>query len=94
MEVPLRKLVVRPGRLTRAPSSAAIHKAKTHLEKTIDDVTGAHIDPKLIQEARQEEMQGFREHKVYHHVAREVAVNDPEGKFIAITTSPLQHHHL
>ena len=50
----------------------------------VDDVSGKEIDPKLIAEARQEEMDGFKKHHVYHYVARAKAVTDPEGKFIGV----------
>ena len=46
----------------------------------IDDVSGEPIDPSLIVKARQEEMCGFKERGVYHHVQRGVAEADPEGK--------------
>ena len=48
----------------------------------IDDVSGEPLDPSLIRKARQEEMRGFGERQVYHHVLRSFAQADPEGKFI------------
>ena len=50
----------------------------------IDDVSGEPLDPSLIRKARQEEMRGFGERQVYHHVLRSVAQADPEGKFIGV----------
>ena len=50
----------------------------------IDDVSGEPLDPSLIKKARQEEMRGFGERQVYHHVLRSVAQADPEGKFIGV----------
>ena len=50
----------------------------------IDDVSGEPLDPSLIRKARQEEMRGFEERKVFHHVLRSVARADPEGKFIGV----------
>ena len=50
----------------------------------VDDVSGEPIDPSLIVKARQEEMRGFTERGVYHHVPRRVAEADPEGKFIGV----------
>ena len=35
---------------------------------SIDDVNGEVLDPSFIRKARQEEMLGFEERKVYHHV--------------------------
>ena len=50
----------------------------------IDDVSGEPLDPTLIRKARQEEMRGFEERQVHHHVFRSVAQADPEGKFIGV----------
>ena len=50
----------------------------------IDDVSGEPLDPSLIRKARKEEMRGFGERQVYHHVLRRVAQADPEGKFIGM----------
>ena len=50
----------------------------------VDDVSGEPVDPSLIVKARQEEMRGFSERGVYHHVPRRVAEADPEGKFIGV----------
>ena len=50
----------------------------------IDDVSGEPMDPSLIVKARQEEVRGFTERGVYHHVPRRVAEADPEGKFIGV----------
>ena len=50
----------------------------------IDDVSGESLDPSLIVKARQEEMRGFSERGVYHHVPRRVAEGDREGKFIGV----------
>ena len=50
----------------------------------IDDVSGEPLDPSLIRKARHEEMRGFEERQVYHHVLRSVAQADPEGKFIGV----------
>ena len=50
----------------------------------IDDVSGEPIDPSLIVKARQQEMHGFKERGVYHHVPRKIAEADPEGKFIGV----------
>ena len=44
----------------------------------IDDVGGEPVDPKLTVKGRQEEMRGFTERGVYHHVPREVDEADPE----------------
>ena len=49
-----------------------------------DDVSGEPMDPCLIVKARQEEMHGFKERGVYHHVPRRIAEADPEGKFIGV----------
>ena len=50
----------------------------------IDDVSGEPMDPSLIVKARQQEMHGFKERGVYHHVPRKIAEADPEGKFIGV----------
>ena len=50
----------------------------------IDDVSGEHLDPSLIRKARQEEMRGFGERQVCHHVLQSVAQADPESKFIGV----------
>ena len=50
----------------------------------IDDVSGESMDPSLIVKARQEEMQGFSDRGVYHHVPRRVAEGYREGKFISV----------
>ena len=50
----------------------------------IDDVSGEPLDPSLTRKARQEEMRGFGERQVYHHVLRSVAQADPEGKLIGV----------
>ena len=47
-------------------------------------MSGEPIDPCLIAKARQEEMRGFKERGVYHHVPRRITEADPEGKFIAV----------
>ena len=47
-------------------------------------VSGEPIDLSLIVKARQEEMHGFTERGVHHHVPRRVAEADPEGKFIGV----------
>ena len=43
---------------------------KESLEKAWDDITGEEICPKLVKEARAEEMKGFQEFGVYEHVLR------------------------
>ena len=43
----------------------------------VDDVTGKNLDPEAIRVARAEEMEGFREHGVYHHVPRHLAETYP-----------------
>ena len=50
----------------------------------VDDVSGEPPDPSLIRKAWQEEMRGFEERQVYHHVLPSVAQADPEGKFIGV----------
>lgn len=50
----------------------------------IDDVSGEWINPNLIKGARRDEMEGFKEHKVYHHVLRAQAAKDTSGKFIGV----------
>ena len=45
----------------------------------IDDVSGDAIDPVFIQRARQEEMAGFRQRKVYSYVPRGEAESDYRG---------------
>ena len=45
---------------------------------------GGSIPVELIRAARREEMLGFEEHKVYHHVTREEAEADATGKFIGV----------
>ena len=59
-------------------------KKSVRLWKGVDDVTGRALDPKLIRQARAEEMSGFRAHGVYHHVSRAEAMNDETGKFIGV----------
>ena len=49
-----------------------------------DDVSGETLDPSLMRKAQQEEMRGFGERQLYHHVLRSVAQADPEGKFIGV----------
>ena len=49
----------------------------------VDDNSGEEIEPKLIQAARMEEMDGFAKHKVYRHVLREKA-KQMNGKFIGV----------
>ena len=50
----------------------------------IDDVSGEPLDRSLMRKARQEEMRGFKERQVSHHVLRSVAQADPEGKLIGV----------
>ena len=50
----------------------------------IDDVSSELPGQSLIRKAQQEEMRGFEERKVFHHVLRSVAEADPEGKFIEV----------
>ena len=50
----------------------------------IDDVSGEPIDPSLIVKTRQEEMHGFKERGVYHHVPQRIDEADPGGKFIGV----------
>ena len=50
----------------------------------VDDVSGEPIETSLTVEARQDEMRGFSERGVYHHVPRRVAEADREGKFIRV----------
>ena len=47
-----------------------------------DDITGDYINPELIQQARQEEMNGFRDMEVYEYVSREEALSDPTGTVV------------
>ena len=49
----------------------------------IDDVSGERIDSNLIAKAPQEEMRGSKERRVFHHVPRRVAEEDPEGSLSA-----------
>ena len=49
-----------------------------------DDVSGEALDPVLVQKARSEEMQGFKEFGVYDHVRREDAFQDKFGKKIGV----------
>ena len=44
------------------------------------DITGDQICPELIQEARKEELNVFREMKVYEYVSREEALTGQRGK--------------
>ena len=54
------------------------------LEKAYDDLTGEELDPKLVKEAREEEMKGFKDFGVYEYVLRETARSDPTGKKIGV----------
>ena len=50
----------------------------------IDDVSGEPLDPSFIRKAHQEEMRGFEERQVYHHILLSVAQRNPEGRFIGV----------
>ena len=50
----------------------------------IADVSGEPMNPSLTVKARQEEMHGFKERGVYHHVPRRIAEAGPKGKFIGV----------
>ena len=50
----------------------------------IDDVSSEPLDLSLTRKARQEEVCGFGERQIYHHVLRSVAQADPEGRFIGV----------
>ena len=49
-----------------------------------DDVTGEYIDPKLILDARRDELVGFERQKVYTRVPRQQAREDPEGIVVGV----------
>ena len=49
-----------------------------------DDITGDYINPELIQQARQEEMNGFRDMEVYEYVSGEEALSDPTGTVVGV----------
>ena len=46
--------------------------------------TGDCINPELIQQARQEEMNGFRDMEVYEYVSRQEALSDPTGTVVGV----------
>jgi hypothetical protein len=52
------------------------------LRGIVGDNSGKEIDAKLVQEARKEEMAGFKKHQVYNYVLKSEAKSDPDGKFI------------
>ena len=49
-----------------------------------DGITGDQICPELIQQAREEELNGFREMEVYEYVSREEALSDPTGIVVGV----------
>ena len=49
-----------------------------------DDITGDQISPELIQQAREEELNGFREMEVYEYVGREEPLSDPTGTVVGV----------
>ena len=49
-----------------------------------DDITGDRINPELIQQARQEELNGFRDMEVYEYVGREEALSDSTGTVVGV----------
>ena len=58
-----------------------------------DDITRDQISPELIQQAREEELNGFREMEVYEYVSHEEALSDPTGTVVFdgwITTKGLR----
>ena len=50
----------------------------------MDDTSGKELDPKKVREARQKEMQTFKEMGVYEHVPRWQAKLDTEGKIVGV----------
>ena len=46
------------------------HEVATHAEAYVDDVTGAPLDPELVQKARQEELDWLRREEVYERVPK------------------------
>ena len=49
-----------------------------------DDITGDYINPELIQQAQQEDMNGFRDMEVYEYVSREEALSDPTATVVGV----------
>ena len=50
----------------------------------LDHITEDYINPELIQQARQEEMHGFRDMEVHEYVSREEALSDPTGTVVGV----------
>ena len=48
------------------------------------DTSGDQISPELIQQAREEEPNGFREMEVYEYVSREESLSDPTGTVVGV----------
>ena len=48
------------------------------------DTSGDQISPELIQQAREEELNGFREMEVYEYVSREESLSDPTGTVVGV----------
>ena len=57
-----------------------LHEEHDRGWRHIDDTTGETLDPKRVAKAREEEIDMFKEMKVYVYVTREQAPSDPEGK--------------
>ena len=49
-----------------------------------DDIIGDQISPELIQQAREEELNGFREMEVHEYVSREEPLSDPRGTVVGV----------